>query len=160
MKNFDTKLLFVFSLFFATLFYSQENFVKEDLAILEKVAFKGNYSTIKTFMKENDFEFLEQYNEDGTDAFVFKGPYMRRVFVGFNSSKKLEAVTILIPTVVRGFSDIELEDKNFKVISESGEERFYKKDNYPYQFATNTREDNAQVSMIMLFTKESPSFIK
>lgn len=160
MKTLTTKLLFVFSLFIAAFLYSQENFEKDDLAILEKVANKATYSTIKSFMKENDYEFTEQFDEYETEAYVFKGPYMRTVYVGFNSSKKLEAVTILIPTVVRVFSDMELRDKNFKIISESGEEKIYKKDNYPYQFATNTRDDNAKVSVIMLFTKDSESYEK
>lgn len=160
MKTLITKLFFVFSLFIVTLLYSQENFEKDDLAILEKVAFKATHSNIKSLMKENFYEFDEQFDDDGIDAYVFKGPYMRTVYVGFNGSKKLEAATIIIPTVVRVFADMELEEKNFEIISKSVEELIYKKDNYPYQFVTNTRGDNDKVSMIMLFTKESSSFEK
>lgn len=168
MKLKNLLLTITFSLSTVLSAHSQINFEDKNLAILEKVAFTTSYKTIKGFMKENNYSFKEENeNEIGlpNDAFLevvyleFKGPIGNTIAACYDKEDKVFlGVFNQIASINTVFCKIELKDQSFKIKEESEDGKLWSKSSYKYQIGTD--ESDEKIHRLMFISPRHPEFVK
>lgn len=132
------KLISAFNLMMiCTSLYAQENFKAEDLAFLEKTAFNLKSNSVKSFMKEKGFTFVEKGEAFEITSYLFEdSKKTTTVVVGFTPSDKLYGVMITSPlTPKNAMTGFELEQfYGFEIADENDTYTEWKKKNYPFHF--------------------------
>ncbi|TDE28736.1 MULTISPECIES: hypothetical protein [Flavobacterium] len=172
MKNSKNKkkywFLVIFFCIVNTASYAQINFEDRNLAILEKVAFTTSYKTIKGFMKENNYSFQEENENEielPNDAFLevvyleFKGPIGNTIAACYDKKDKaLIGVFNQIAAINTVFCEIQLKDENFKIIDESEDGKLWSKSSYKYQIGTDGSDE--KIHRLMFISPIHPDYIK
>lgn len=148
--------------------YAQINFKDRNLALQEKIAFTTNYKTIKGFMKENNYSFQEE-NENEIDLpndaslevvyLEFKGPIGNTIEVYYKKKNKVFLGFVnQIASINTVFCEIELKEANFKIIWENGSGKIWSKSSYKYQIITDMSDK--KIHDLTFMSPSHPDFVK
>jgi hypothetical protein len=148
--------------------YSQINFEDKNLAILEKVAFTTSYKTIKSFMKDNNYSFQnEDENEMDlpNDEFLeivyleFKGPIGNTIAVCYDKKDKaFLGVFNQIASINTVFCEIQLKEENFIIKEENEDGKLWSKSSYKFQIGTEKSDE--KIHRLMFISPRHPEFVK
>ena len=164
------KTLIAICLLFATKYTAnaQINFEQKNLTILEKIAFTTNYKTIKAFMKNNHFSFIQEKenelileNDDLLDIILleFKADEGNTVNVCFvNKSKELIAVVNEMARLQTAYVESELKKHFFKIKQEEEEGKLWSKSSYKFQITTDKSDEKIQ--RVMFLSPGHPEYVK
>ena len=166
MKKLITICLLLASILAVT---AQVNFEDRNLAILEKIAFTTSYKTIKGFMKDNNYNFQEEIEDEipssENDDFIeviyltFKGTIGNHIKVCYDKKNKifLEVVNQII-SLNTVFSEIELEEKAFIIKEEEEVAKYWSKSSYKYQIITE--KSDKKIHFLMFISPSHFEYIK
>lgn len=164
------KRLIAICLLLATTFIAnaQINFEQKNLAILEKIAFTTNYKTIKSFMKNNNFSFIEEReneinleNEDFLEILFleFKAEEGNAVSVCYvKKNKELIAVVNEMASAQTAYAESELRKQSFKIKLQNEEGKLWNKNSYKFQIATDISDEKIQ--RVMFLSPSHPEYVK
>ena len=147
------------SILFTSNVYSQEKRDNRVLTFLEYIATNSSNTIIK-YMELNECKFLGDYEKtDHHKVYRFEDRrYSDEISIEYLPSGKLLHISYDVTNLTIAIAKNDLHNYNFIAFNKSYCCSFFKRDDYPYQFATQEIDDD--YGIIRLITKESELYIK
>lgn len=157
MKKGITICLLIAILFTSNV-YSQREQGNTKLTFLQYIAANSSNTIIK-YMELNKCKFLGDYEKtDHHKVYRFEDRGYHEISIQYLPSGKLSDISYYVTNLTIAIAKNDLRNYNFIAFDESYCCSFFKRDDYPYQFATQKTDDD--YGIIRLITKESELYIK